>query len=51
MDKDVIKLLEQINKSLAEVNIRPKTAEEMEDINKILDRSDRRVEYATQQTR
>ncbi|MGQ7944721.1 hypothetical protein [Flavobacterium sp. WC2509] len=49
MDKDVIKLLEQINKSLAEVNIRQKTAEEMEDVNKILDRSDKRVEYSSQQ--
>jgi hypothetical protein len=49
MDKDVIKLLEQIDKSLVEINIRQKTSEMMEDTNKLFDKSDRRVEYATNQ--
>lgn len=49
MDKEAIKLLEQINKSLTEINVREKTSEMMEETNKLFDKSDRRVEYATNQ--
>lgn len=49
MEKEAIKLLEQINKSLVEINIREKTTEMMENTNKLLDKSERRVEYSTNQ--
>lgn len=49
MEKETIRLLEQINKSLIEINIREKTTEMMQETNKLLDKSDRRVEQATDQ--
>ena len=49
MEKDTLKLLEQINKSLVEINVRQKTDEMMSDSNKFLDKSDRRVENALEQ--
>jgi len=49
MDKEAIKLLEQINKSLVEINIRQQTSEMMDETNKLFDKSDRRVEHATNQ--
>lgn len=49
MDNEAIKLLEQINKSLVEINVRQRTLEMMEETNKLFDKSDRRVEYATNQ--
>lgn len=49
MDKEVIKLLEQIDNTLVEINIRERTSEMMEETNKIFDKSDRRVEHATNQ--
>ena len=42
MDKEVIKLLEQIDNTLVEINIRERTSEMMEETNKIFDKSDRR---------
>ncbi|MES2591940.1 MAG: hypothetical protein V4608_08650 [Bacteroidota bacterium] len=49
MDKEGIKLLEQINKSLVEINIRQQTSEMLEETNKLFEKSDRRVEHATNQ--
>jgi len=49
MDKEAIKLLEQIDKSLAEINVRQRTSEIMEETNRLFDKSERRVEYATNQ--
>lgn len=49
MDKEVIKLLEQINKTLVEMNVRQRTSEMIEETNKLFDKSDRRVEHATNQ--
>ncbi|MEG1236715.1 MAG: hypothetical protein RSD30_04090 [Flavobacterium sp.] len=49
MEKDTIELLKRISKSLEEINIQAKTSEMMEDTNKLLDKSDRRVEHATNQ--
>lgn len=49
MDKEVIRLLEQINKTLVEINFRERTSEMMEESNKLFDKSDRRVEHATNQ--
>ena len=49
MEDNTIKLLEQINKSLVEMNVREKTNEMMADTNKLFDKSDRRVENALDQ--
>lgn len=49
MENETLKLLEQINKSLIEINVRQKTDEMMSDTNKLLERSDRRVEKALEQ--
>jgi hypothetical protein len=49
MEKESLKILEQINKSLTEINIRQKTDEMISDTNKLFDKSDRRVEKALEQ--
>lgn len=49
MDKEVIKLLEQINTSLAKMNVREETNERMSDTYKLLDKSDKRVENSLDQ--
>lgn len=49
MGKETLEILEQINKSLVEINVRQKTDEMMSETNKLLDRSDRRVEDALNQ--
>lgn len=49
MERETIKMLEQINKTLTEINIREGTSEMMSNTNKILERSDRHVEYSIQQ--
>ncbi|MFA6276374.1 MAG: hypothetical protein WC622_06470 [Pedobacter sp.] len=49
MDKEAIRLLEQINNSLAKINVREETNEMMSDTYKLLDKSDRRVENSLDQ--
>lgn len=49
MEDDTIKLLEQINKSLVEINTREKTNEMMAETNKLFEKSDRRVENSLDQ--
>lgn len=49
MEKETLKLLEQINKSLIEMNVRQKTDEMMSDTNKLFEKSDRRVEHEMNQ--
>lgn len=49
MDKESYKLLEQINKSLIEINLRQKFNEETSETDKLFERSDRRVEYSLNQ--
>jgi len=49
MDKEAIKLLEQINISLAKMNVREETNEMMSDTYKLLDKSDQRVENSLEQ--
>lgn len=49
MEENVIKLLEQINKSLVEINVREKTNEMMAETDKLFDKSDRRVENSLTQ--
>ncbi|TDE29840.1 hypothetical protein E0I61_07670 [Flavobacterium ranwuense] len=49
MDKDAIKLLEQINNSLTKINVREESNEMMSDTHKFLDKSDRRVENSLDQ--
>lgn len=46
MDKESLEVLQQINKSLSEINVRMKTDEMMAPSNKLFDASDRRVEKA-----
>ena len=43
------KILEEINKTLKEINVRQKIGEENHDINKVLDVVDRRVEHSINQ--
>lgn len=49
MDKEAIKLLEQINTSLSKMNVREETNERLSDTYKLLDKSDRRVENSLDQ--
>lgn len=49
MEQESIKLLDQINKSLIEINVRQKTSEMVEESNKLFDKSDRRVEHSINQ--
>lgn len=49
MERESLKLLEQINKSLIEINVRQKTDEMMSESNKLFEKSDRRVENALHQ--
>lgn len=49
MDKETLEILEKINKTLVEINVRQKTDEMMSETNKLLDKSDRRVENAIDQ--
>jgi len=49
MDKEAIKLLEQINTSLSKMNMREETNERLSDTYKSLDKSDRRVENSLDQ--
>lgn len=49
MEKEAVKLLEQINKSLIEINVREKTSEMTVEIDKLLAKSDRRVEHSIYQ--
>ncbi|AOZ99097.1 hypothetical protein [Flavobacterium commune] len=49
MDEEILTILKQIDKSLVEINIRQRTSEMMEETNKLFDKSDRRVEFATNQ--
>lgn len=49
MDDKNQKLLEEINKSLKEINIRQQSDEMMADTNQIMDRVERRVEHSTNQ--
>jgi hypothetical protein len=49
MEDNTIKLLEQINKSLEEINVRQRTQEFLVDSNKLFDKSDSRVENAINQ--
>lgn len=49
MENNTTKLLEQINKNLIDINVRENTYEMMAETNKLLDKSDRRVENALNQ--
>ncbi len=49
MEKEEIKLLEKINNTLTEINIRQQTAEIFKETDKLFEKSDRRVETATNQ--
>jgi len=49
MDKESYKLLEQINKSLIEINLRQKFNDESSETDKLFEKSDRRVENSINQ--
>ena len=49
MNEEILIILKQIDKSLVEINVRQRTSEMMEETNKLFDKSDRRVEFATNQ--
>ena len=49
MDKEALKILEQINRSLVEINVRQKTDEMMSESNRLFEKSDRRVENSLEQ--
>lgn len=49
MEKESIKILEQINKSLIEINVRQQTSDMMAETEKLFKKSDRRVEHSVNQ--
>ncbi|MFC7774072.1 hypothetical protein [Flavobacterium sp. GCM10027622] len=49
MDKEAIEILKNINKSLAEINVREQTREMFAESEKVLEKTDRRVEDSTNQ--
>jgi hypothetical protein len=49
MEKESLKILEEINKSLKEINVRQKTSEMFADTDKLFKKSDKRVEHSLNQ--
>ena len=49
MEEKNLKILEEINQSLKEINIRQKIDEESSEINKIFEKTDKRVEHSINQ--